>query len=133
SSSSHLLALPTLQTQPPSPAPPPLPDALPISGPSATTIDATGTGRAAVILAARTSGRVKTDFSIEGFTITGGIGENRSGVSRVSGGGVFVLGNAVVSNNVITGNIMSGPQPNWIGGGVYVGYGDPVIIGNTIT
>ncbi|PYT18271.1 MAG: hypothetical protein DMF51_00535 [Acidobacteria bacterium] len=103
------------------------------AGPSATTIDATGTGRAAVIFAARTSGRVKTDFSIEGFTITGGIGENRSGVSRVSGGGVFVLGNAVVSNNVITGNIMSGPQPNWIGGGVYVGYGDPVIIGNTIT
>src|SRR5207247_10933045 len=44
------------------------------AGPSATTIDATGTGRAAVILAARTSGRVKTDFSIEGFTITGGIG-----------------------------------------------------------
>ena len=101
------------------------------AGPSVTSIDATGKGRAAVIFAARTSGRVKTDFSIEGCTITGGIGEVRTG--RISGGGIFILGDAVVSNNVITGNLMAGAQPNWVGGGVYVGYGDPVIIGNTIT
>src|SRR5580765_1991672 len=41
--------------------------------PSTTTINATGKGRAAVILAARTSGRVRTDFSVENCTITGGI------------------------------------------------------------
>src|SRR5882724_5974201 len=101
--------------------------------PSTTTIDATGKGRSAVILAARTSGRVRTDFSVENCTITGGIGEVRTVEQRISGGGVFVLGNAVVSNNVITGNVMTGAQPNWLGGGVYVGYGDPVIVGNLIS
>src|SRR5213593_1335188 len=102
-------------------------------GPVTTIIDATGKGRAAVIFAARTSGRPRTDFSIEGCTIKGGVGENRDPVPRISGGGVFVLGDAVVSNNVITGNVMAGAQPNWLGGGVYVGYGDPVIIGNVIS
>src|SRR5438034_7041786 len=101
--------------------------------PSTTTIDATGKGRSAVILAARTSGRVRTDFSVENCTITGGIGEVRTVEQRISGGGVFVLGDAVVSNNVITGNVMAGAQPNWFGGGVYVGYGDPVITGNLLT
>ncbi|HYS78297.1 MAG TPA: hypothetical protein VEO94_05625, partial [Candidatus Dormibacteraeota bacterium] len=54
------------------------------AGPAVTTIDATGKGRAAVIFAARTSGRARTDFSIDGCTITGGIGEVRTG--RISGG-----------------------------------------------
>src|SRR2546425_267476 len=100
--------------------------------PSTTTIDATGKGRSAVILADRGSlGRARIDFSVENCTITGGIGEVRT--QRISGGGVFILGDAVVSNNVITGNVMAGAQPNWFGGGVYVGYGDPVIIGNLIT
>src|SRR5882762_9307369 len=102
-------------------------------GPSVTTIDATGKGHSAVILAARTSGRPRTDYSIEGCTIKGGSGEPRSVEQRISGGGVFVFGQAVISNNVITGNIMSGAQPNWVGGGVYVGYGDPVVIGNLIS
>src|SRR5437867_3672062 len=128
------------------------------AGPSVTTIDATGTGRAAVIFAARTSGRVKTDFSIEGFTITGGIGENRSGVARISGGGVCVLGNAVVSNiadnvaqgeigkgggirvdgaygTVVTRNIIVGNRSSYGGGGVMV-YGtvsvdDNLVFGNS--
>src|SRR6266704_5917398 len=100
--------------------------------PSTTTIDATGKGRSAVILADRGSlGRARLDFSVENCTITGGIGEVRT--QRISGGGVFILGDAVVSNNVITGNVMAGAQPNWFGGGVYVGYGDPVITGNLIT
>src|SRR2546427_1296824 len=102
-------------------------------GPATTILDATGKGRSAVIFAARTSGRPRTDFSIEGCTIKGGIGEVRSADSRISGGGVFVLGDAVVSNNVITGNVMAGAEPNWLGGGVYVGYGDPIIIGNVIS
>jgi putative metal-binding protein/thrombospondin type 3 repeat protein len=101
------------------------------AGPSVTTIDATGTGHSAVRMGGRTSGRVRTDFSIEGCTITGGSGENVPG--RIAGGGVRVIGDAVVSNNVIIGNVMAGSQPNWFGGGVYVGYGDPVIIGNTVT
>src|SRR3989442_1043395 len=104
------------------------------AAPSTTTIDATGKGRAAVIFADRGSlGRARIDFSVENCTITGGIGEVRTTEQRISGGGVFVLGDAVVSNNVITGNVMAGAQPNWFGGGVYVGYGDPVIIGNLIT
>ncbi len=101
------------------------------AGPSVTTIDATGTGHAAVVLDGPVSGRPRTDFSIESCTITGGSGETRSG--RISGGGVFVIGSAVVSNNVITGNVLAGSQPNWIGGGVYLGYGDSVVIGNTIS
>ncbi|PYT35609.1 MAG: hypothetical protein DMF52_10045, partial [Acidobacteria bacterium] len=63
-------------------------------GPATTILDATGKGRAAVIFAARTSGRPRTDFSIEGCTIKGGVGENRDPVPRISGGGVFVLGDA---------------------------------------
>ena len=103
-------------------------------GPATTTLDATGKGRSAVIFADRGSlGRARIDFSIEGFRITGGSGENRSGDSRIAGGGVFILGDAVVSNNVITGNVLAGAQPNWVGGGVYVGYGDPVIVGNVIS
>jgi hypothetical protein len=101
--------------------------------PATTTIDATGDVRSAVILAAGLTGRVRTDFSIRNCRITGGIGEVRAASSRIAGGGVFVLGDAVVSNNVITGNIMSGAEPNWVGAGVYVGYGDPIIIGNLIT
>src|SRR5262245_25900345 len=101
--------------------------------PASVTIDATGLGRSAVILAARTSGRPRVDFSIEGCRITGGIGEVRAADQRIAGGGVFVLGDAVVSNNIITGNVMAGAEVNWIGGGVYVGYGDPIIAGNTIT
>src|SRR5262245_45216219 len=101
--------------------------------PASVTIDATGKGRSAVILAARTSGRPRLDFSIEGCRITGGVGEVRTADQRVSGGGVYILGDAVVSNNIITGNVMAGSEVNWIGGGVYVGYGDPVIVGNTIT
>ncbi len=101
--------------------------------PSSATIDASGLGRSAVIFASGGTGRARTDFSIEHCTITGGMGENQAGISRVSGGGVFVFGDAVVSGNVITGNVMSGSQPNWVGGGVYVGYGNPTIIGNTIS
>jgi hypothetical protein len=103
-------------------------------GSATTVIDATGKGRAAVIFADRGGlGRPRVNFSIEGFKITGGIGEVRSADGRIAGGGIFILGDAVISNNLITGNVMSGAQPNWIGGGIYVGYGDPVIINNVIS
>src|SRR5947209_986721 len=57
------------------------------AGPSVTTIDATGKGRSAVILAAGNVPfpRPEVDFSIEGCTITGGIGEVRSSSMRISG------------------------------------------------
>src|SRR5439155_11229711 len=61
--------------------------------PSTTTIDATGKGRSAVLLAARTSGRLRTDFSVENCTITAGIGEVRTIAQKISGGGVSRLGN----------------------------------------
>ncbi|HKB08230.1 MAG TPA: hypothetical protein VKF61_08140, partial [Candidatus Polarisedimenticolia bacterium] len=103
-------------------------------GSATTVIDATGKGRSAVIFADRGSlGRPRVNFSIEGFKITGGIGEVRSADLRIAGGGIFVLGDAVISNNLITGNVLAGSQPNWIGGGIYVGYGDPVIMNNVIS
>jgi putative metal-binding protein/thrombospondin type 3 repeat protein len=105
--------------------------------PSTSTIDATGRGRSAVVLAQGGTGRPRTDFSISGCKIMGGSGENQAGSERISGGGVFVFADpgavAVVSNNLITGNVLSGPQRDWFGGGVYVAYGDAIISGNTIT
>jgi Putative metal-binding motif/Thrombospondin type 3 repeat len=104
--------------------------------PATTTIDATGQGRSAVIFAsggAIGGNRPTVDFSIDGCTITGGSGENRIDDLYIAGGGVFIFGDAVVSNNLITGNVLGGPQANWVGAGVYVSYGDPQILGNTIT
>src|SRR5260221_2130478 len=101
--------------------------------PSTTTIDATGKGRAAVIFASGGVTRPRVDFSIDSCKITGGSGEMRSVEAKVAGGGVFIFGDAVVSNNLITGNVLSGAQPNWTGAGIYVAYGDPVIRGNTIS
>ncbi|MGH9796748.1 MAG: thrombospondin type 3 repeat-containing protein, partial [Candidatus Polarisedimenticolia bacterium] len=98
-----------------------------------TIIDGTGLNRSAVILTGGTTGRPRVDFSIDGCTITNGSGEDRPADGTVAGGGVFVFGSAVVSNNLITGNTLSGSQTAWLGAGVYVAYGDPIITGNTIT
>ncbi len=102
------------------------------AGPSTTTINATGLGRSAVIFGAGGTGRPDADFSIDGCTITGGVGETRNANSK-SGGGVFVFGDAVVSNNLITANSLSGAFPKFFGGGVYVATGNASIIGNTIS
>jgi hypothetical protein len=77
--------------------------------------------------------RLPTDFSIDGCTITGGVGEPRNSGTQKSGGGVFVYGDAVVTNNVITGNTITGNVKIYFGGGVYVAQGNAVIMGNTIT
>src|SRR5438445_2908322 len=113
------------------------------ASPSTTTIDATGKGRAAVVFSSGSPVcgpppapypcRPRTDFMIDGCKITGGSGEVRPVELTVAGGGVFVFGDAVVSNNLITGNVLSGAQPDWLGAGVYVAYGNPTISGNTIT
>ncbi|HYV85286.1 MAG TPA: MopE-related protein [Patescibacteria group bacterium] len=102
------------------------------AGTATTTINATGLGRSAVIFGSGGTGRATTDFSIDGCKITGGTGELRNAISY-SGGGVFVFGDAVVSNNLITGNVVTGSQPEFFGGGVYVATGLATITGNTIT
>ncbi|HEU4402645.1 MAG TPA: MopE-related protein, partial [Candidatus Polarisedimenticolia bacterium] len=102
--------------------------------PATTIINAAGKNRSAVIFASGNSGRLVRDFSIDSCQITGGMGENQpSPVLTVAGGGVYVHGDAVVSNNLITGNILSGAQTEWLGAGIYVNYGNPTILGNTIT
>ena len=104
--------------------------------PATTTINGTGFARSVVVFGTGGTGRPTTDFSIDGCTITGGTGELRNGATafpNMAGGGVFVFGDAVVSNNVITGNTVSGTPPTFLGGGVYVATGQVVIAGNTIS
>jgi Putative metal-binding motif/Thrombospondin type 3 repeat len=101
-----------------------------------TTINASGSGRSAVVFGGGGSGRQDTDFSIDGCKITGGTGELRNAANppaSYSGGGVFVFGDAVVSNNFITGNTITGAQTEFFGGGIYVATGNAVLSGNTIT
>ena len=101
------------------------------AGPSNTTIDATGLGRSAVIFATGGTGRPAAAFSIDGCRITGGSGERRFNASY-SGGGVFVFGDAVVSNNLIVGNVLNTSLLQTFGGGIYVITGNAFISGNTI-
>lgn len=102
------------------------------AGASSTTIDATGFGRSAVILASGGTGRPRRNFSIDGFTITGGSGEVGVVVDSVTGGGMYIFGDAVVTNNVIVGNVLSGRLKDWLGGGIFVAYGHSIIAGNRI-
>ncbi|HET8947359.1 MAG TPA: hypothetical protein VFQ07_10280, partial [Candidatus Polarisedimenticolia bacterium] len=97
-----------------------------------TTINGTGLNRATVRFSSGGTPREATDFSIDGCTITGGIGEPRDANTRMSGGGVFVFGDAVITNNVITGNVITGSQKVYQGAGIYVAQGNTVITGNTI-
>jgi Right handed beta helix region/Thrombospondin type 3 repeat len=103
------------------------------SGAGQSILDAGGFGRSAVIFASGGTPRPRTNFSIDGFTITGGSGEMRTVEDTVGGGGVFIFGDAVVTNNAIVGNVLSGSQKDWLGAGVYVAYGRPIIAGNTIS
>jgi hypothetical protein len=110
-----------------------------ICGPGTATINGTGLSRSTVRFSSGGTGRTATNFSIDGCTITGGIGESRNAGKIMSGGGVFVFGegagtttDAVVTNNVITGNVITGTQKEFFGGGVYVAQGNASIIGNTI-
>lgn len=103
------------------------------AGAPTTVIDATGQGRSAVILASGGTPRPRRNFSVDGFTITGGSGFVSDTIQdTVAGGGVYIFGDAVVTNNVITGNVLSGNRSDWFGAGVYVAYGQPIIAGNTI-
>ena len=102
------------------------------NSPATTTINAAGLGRSVVnICCGNVVGRPDADFSIDGCKITGGAGELRNTAN--AGGGVLVFGDAVVSNNLITGNSVSGTQSDFFGGGVYIATGNAVVIGNTIS
>jgi len=74
-----------------------------------------------------------TATRLDGFTITGGTGRVQPTLSQVAGGGIFVFSSATIVNNVITNNVISGPERQFNGGGVYVALGAPVISNNTIS
>ncbi len=98
--------------------------------PVTVTIDGTGFARSTVVFASGGTGRSRANYSIDGCTITGGSGETRS--TLIGGGGVFIVGDAVVSNNVIRDNVVTGPRDDYAGGGIYIEEGLSVITGNTI-
>lgn len=100
------------------------------ANPASVTIDGTGFARSTVVFASGGTGRPTANYSIDGCTITGGSGETR--LTQMAGGGVFIVGNAVVSNNVIRDNVVNGPRDNYAGGGIYVETGQSLITGNTI-
>jgi hypothetical protein len=102
------------------------------AGAGGTIVDATGLGRAAVTFAGAGTNRPRTNFSIDGFTITGGSGETASVLDSVVGGGIFIYGDAVVTNCAIVGNVLGGRNKDWLGAGIFVAYGNPVIAGNDI-
>ncbi len=102
------------------------------AGAGVTTINATGFGRSAVIFASGGTSRPRRNFSIDGFTITGGTGEVGVVTDSVAGAGMYIFGDASVTNNIIVGNVLSGSLTYWLGGGIFVGYGHPVIAGNEI-
>ncbi|MGH9750385.1 MAG: right-handed parallel beta-helix repeat-containing protein [Candidatus Polarisedimenticolia bacterium] len=102
-------------------------------GPGLTILDATGQARSAVTFASGGTPRPRRNFGIDGFTITGGTGfVSDATQDSVSGGGVYIFGDAIVTNNLITGNVLSGGRTDWLGAGIYVAYGAPVIAGNVI-
>ncbi len=71
-----------------------------------------------------TMGGADANTMLDGFTITGGRGS--------AGGGIFVNGDAVISNNTIIGNKVIGfPGFQSSGGGIFV-TGNALVIGNMI-
>ncbi|HKB08378.1 MAG TPA: MopE-related protein, partial [Candidatus Polarisedimenticolia bacterium] len=102
------------------------------AGATSTVIDATGFGRSAVIFGSGGRPRPRDDFSIDGFKITGGSGEVGVVTDAVAGAGMYIFGQAVVTNNLIVGNVLSGSMKDWLGGGIFIAYGNPIIAGNEI-
>jgi hypothetical protein len=73
---------------------------------------------------------------LDGFTIRGGSGVRRQELKKIAGGGIYVNSSPTISNNVITGNSVVGPETNYQGGGIYLNAVEdgaiPVITNNTI-
>ena len=116
------------------------------NGPGVTTINATGSGRTAILMVATTG-----SITIQGFTVTGGVG----GPDPGSGGGftvqdsspVFVNcvfqgnrsllhgggGNLYRSNAVFQSTVMQNNTAVQFGGGIFIGTGSsPTLTGSTI-
>jgi len=74
------------------------------------------------------------DSVLDGFTITGGLGELWYQV--VQGGGIFCLSSPTIINNVIRNNGIEHTPGGFywpeLGGGIFV-FGDPVIRGNVVS
>ena len=100
------------------------------NGPSVTTIDGTGqkcaatnwcgvqTNDCSVVLI---NSAVGPTTRLDGFKITGGKGVHiTSGGGRTVGGGIYCAGTPLITNNIITGNVLSGLDNRFLGGGVYV-------------
>lgn len=116
------------------------------AGRDITTVDAVGQDRAAVTFA--TSGgfgfnRPTEKFSIRGFKITRGSGTRIELVTpgggsffQMAGGGVLIFGQAMVTDCRIEDNVLANNTgqvaDDWMGGGVYIAVGAPIISGNII-
>jgi len=88
---------------------------------------------------------VGSDTRLEGFKLVGGTGVEVQfvppppdpTVKKRMGGGIWVGGSAVITNNLIQGNNLNGGENYWYGGGIattgITGINTPAITNNTIT
>lgn len=77
-----------------------------------------------------------TGDRLDGFTITHGKGIVRDADMVIAGGGIFALSSPTISNNLVTGNSLQGPQASYAGGGIYLDAylsSSAIVTRNTIT
>ncbi|MCI0568385.1 MAG: thrombospondin type 3 repeat-containing protein, partial [Acidobacteria bacterium] len=122
------------------------------AGRDVTTIDAKGLNRSAVIISSQQSfgfARPAVKHSITGFRIIHGSGDRielrdigGTLFYHIGGGGLLLLGdinepgwpmvtNCRIEDNTL-GNFTGLPAPDWMGAGIYVAVGQPIISGNII-
>jgi len=120
------------------------------AGRDVTTIDAKGLNRSAVIMASGAGfgfNRPKVDFSISGFRIIHGSGDRitltdggGNSIYNMAGGGMLLYGDGTgwplvtdcrIEDNTL-GNFTGLAAPDWMGAGIYIALGAPVISGNII-
>jgi hypothetical protein len=96
------------------------------SGPDVTVIDGNQAG--SVVTFASSCGN---DSMLDGFTVTNGTGTFGDPWSSY-GAGILCAGSPIIMNNVITGNVATGPSASGMGGGIYCS-GGALILGNVIS
>ena len=120
------------------------------AGRDVTTIDAKGLNRSAVIMAGGGGygfNRPRVDFSISGFRIIHGSGDRialtdggGNTIYNMAGGGMLLYGDGTgwplvtdcrIEDNTL-GNFTGLEAPDWMGAGIYIALGAPVISGNII-
>jgi len=96
-------------------------------GAAVTIIDGTGMPNSVV-----TFNSTRSSPILRGFTITGGSGDQRSGGARRGGGILILASSPVITQTVITGNVID--QEFALGGGIYIysAVSAPVIVDNVI-